>query len=319
VGRGRKFLALGAIGWQVFAIFVKNKAMLDSLQAFFRRLFGDSDPALIEDAADLGLENLNPPPATQPRARQGTDASRSRSLVDEADESVSSVIDVTGSQGISLAQPRYLWCLDNGHGSEQAGKRSPRLEDGTRLEEWAFNRDVVKRIAAKLESLGVQFHVVVPEDGVDAFLKERVQRANQLESPLGLPKMFVSVHSNALGANEWDDRARGVEVWHYPGSDSGQRLASAFQEALMHYLPGWIDRGIKAHQRGRRAFYVLSNTRMPAVLTENGFYTHPEEVQLLMQPETRQAIADAHVAAILKVEQEGWEALPLYPKFTAIP
>ena len=37
--------------------------------------------------------------------------------------------------------------LDNGHGSETSGKRSPKWADGKQIFEYEFNRDVVKRIA----------------------------------------------------------------------------------------------------------------------------------------------------------------------------
>lgn len=283
--------------------------MLDRFFSALRRLFGGgSQPSQVEDAAEIWEVNQRFVPEDTTNPNQ----TRTRSL---SGSSPRSFMEVTGNQGITISQPRYLWCLDNGHGSEQPGKRSPFFDDGTQFEEWEFNRDVVRRIAAQLDEAGVQYHVVVPEDQVGSFLRERVQRANQLPSPLGLPKIFVSVHSNALGSNEWVDRARGIEVWHYPNSRSGERLASVFQRALLAHLPTWEDRGIRSHQATSRSiFYVLANTAMPAVLTENGFYTHPEEARLLMQDETRQAIADAHVAAILKIEQEGWEGQEIYPK-----
>ena len=40
--------------------------------------------------------------------------------------------------------------LDNGHGNNTPGKRSPKWEDGTQLFEYEFNRDIVKRISAML-------------------------------------------------------------------------------------------------------------------------------------------------------------------------
>ena len=76
---------------------------------------------------------------------------------------------------------------------------------------------------------------------------------------------------------------------------------------------GWRDRGIKAHKKGsRNVFYVLQNTSMPAVLTLNGFYTNKEETELLLRDDIRQLIADAHVAAILHIEQNGWENEPIH-------
>ena len=42
--------------------------------------------------------------------------------------------------------------LDNGHGQETPGKRSPVWSDGKQLFEWEFNRDIVRRIADILKA-----------------------------------------------------------------------------------------------------------------------------------------------------------------------
>ncbi|MEM9985417.1 MAG: N-acetylmuramoyl-L-alanine amidase, partial [Bacteroidota bacterium] len=211
--------------------------MLERLFSFFKNIFGLTPaPPLVEDASDLGDLNLShtPEDTSNPNQRTRGLGSSSRSLTGEEE---STVLDVSGNEGITISQPRFLWCLDNGHGSLQKGKRSPFFNDNTQFEEWEFNRDVVQRIATRLDEAGVQYFVVVPEDNVGSFLRERVQRANEKESPLGLPKIYLSIHANALGSNEWDNRARGVEVWHFPGSNSGQKLSSEFQRAILKYLP----------------------------------------------------------------------------------
>ena len=45
--------------------------------------------------------------------------------------------------------------LDNGHGMETPGKRSPIWSDRTQLLEYEFNRDVVRRIEAALNERGI--------------------------------------------------------------------------------------------------------------------------------------------------------------------
>lgn len=296
--------------------------MFKRILAFFSRLFGGSpeveeqspsppppaqeEEIIVEDASDLGEVDILDIQHSDPDARIA-----SRSMFDDEDYDYTATLNSEGP--ISMISPRYLWCLDNGHGRLQNGKRSPLFPDGSQFEEWEFNRDIVKRMSAKLDEIGIQYYNVVPETEVGSFLKERVQRANAKDSPLGLPKIYLSIHANAFGNNNWVNGTKGIEVWHYPGNSKGQRLASAFQGALMQYLPEWKDRGLKSHQRGSsRIFYVLRKTSMPAVLTENGFYTDFDETSLLMKPEIRQKIADAHVAAILRIEQEGHENIPVY-------
>lgn len=197
---------------------------------------------------------------------------------------------------------RYLWCLDNGHGKKTAGKRSPKL-NGERLYEYEFNRDIVKRIIQTLDVIGVETFNVVPEVDVDNFLEGRVARANRKKSDL--PKLFVSIHSNAAPAppGKWSNPSiSGVETWFFHNSNRGKKMASVFQKHIVK-ATGWKDRFIKS-QPGRQ-FYVLKNTSMTAVLTENGFYNNLEQCKLLKTDEVRQKIADAHVQAILEIEKNG--------------
>lgn len=202
-------------------------------------------------------------------------------------------------------QPRYLWCLDNGHGSKTAGKRSPVFDDGeTQFFEYEFNRDIVRRIIEKLDAEGIRSFNVVPEVDTDNFLEGRVNRANSKVSDL--PKIFVSVHANAgpaRSSKHWTtDSIKGIETWFYHGSKRGQRLAAVFQRHLIDFT-GFANRHLKS--RPEKQFYVLRKTRMPAVLTENGFYNNRAEALELMKEEVRQQVADAHVAAIVEIEENG--------------
>jgi N-acetylmuramoyl-L-alanine amidase len=202
-------------------------------------------------------------------------------------------------------QPRYLWCLDNGHGKRTAGKRSPVFDDGiTRFFEYEFNRDIVKRIIEQLEKIGVQYFNVVPEVDTDDFLEGRVNRANRKQSDL--PKLFVSVHSNAAptapGSAWGPPTVSGIETWFYHSSRRGRKLAAVFHKYLIEET-GFRNRHLKSKPEGQ--FYVLRKTAMTSILTENGFYNNKKEAIELMKDEVRQQIADAHVKAILEVEKEG--------------
>jgi N-acetylmuramoyl-L-alanine amidase len=194
------------------------------------------------------------------------------------------------------SKPRYLWCLDNGHGKLTAGKRSPKLKDNARFFEYEFNRIIVKGIIKELKKHGVKYYNVVPEVNVDNFLKGRVLRANNV--PSDIPKIFLSIHSNA-GPGTWTT-AKGLETWYYHGSPTGKKLATVFQKHLVEKL-AWTNRGIKS--KASKQFYVLRKTNMPAILTENGFYNNKKEVYQLLDKKVQQKIIDAHVEAILYLEK----------------
>ena len=208
----------------------------------------------------------------------------------------------------AASKGRFLWCLDNGHGKQTPGKRSPLFDDGqTRLFEYEFNRDVVARIKKQLDEKGVQYFITVPEVDIDDFLEGRVNRANAKKSDL--PKIFVSIHSNAAPARSSEswapDSISGIETWHYHGSKTGQKIAGIFQKHLINET-GWVNRHLKSRPNGQ--FYVLRKTKMSSVLTENGFYNNKTQAAELIKPEVRQKIAEAHVKAILEIEQYGLES-----------
>ncbi len=253
------------------------------------------DPVIDDPVVDVPAED---PPVVIGDGDMGGSSSSTGSGTTTSDETNTEVSDDQPKH-----KPRYLWCIDNGHGKKTRGKRSPKLENGKQLLEYEFNRDVVGRIIKALNDKGVETYNVVPEVDVDNFLSERVARANTKSSKR--PKLFVSVHANAAPApmGKWSDPSiNGIETWYYHGNSRGRRLAAIFQKHLIK-ATGWKNRQLKS--RPTNQFYVLRNTSMTAVLTENGFYNNKAQCKELLKDSVRQKIADAHVAAIMEVEEKG--------------
>ena len=65
--------------------------------------------------------------------------------------------------------------IDNGHGVETEGKRSP---DG-RLREYAYTREIADRVMNRLQTEGIESIRIIPEE-TDVELKERVARAKSI-------------------------------------------------------------------------------------------------------------------------------------------
>ena len=98
--------------------------------------------------------------------------------------------------------------LDNGHGYDTPGKRSPIWPDGSQLFEWEFNRDIVSRIEILLKKAGISCVRLVPEKE-DISLSERCKRANTIAKQSDC--LLISIHANAGGGS-------GGEVFTYLGS-----------------------------------------------------------------------------------------------------
>jgi len=206
---------------------------------------------------------------------------------------------------IKKPEGRYLWILDNGHGRDTKGKRSPKGPDGkTVLFEYEYNRDIVSRLAFLLTRAGVQNHILVP-DLNDMSLKNRVSIANNMKSEI--PKIYVSVHGNAGGTklkNGWYS-GHGISTYSFNGSVRSKNLARVFQTSLIRQMNPYEDHPVKDRGIKESGFYVLKFTKMPAVLTENGFFTNKRECYWMLTNKWRHGVAEAHYKAIRAIEESG--------------
>jgi len=196
-----------------------------------------------------------------------------------------------------LFKSKTFVILDNGHGIDTPGKRSPVWSDGTQLFEYEFTRDIVWKISGLLTVLNISHCILVPELH-DISLKDRVIRANELTKTHKDKFVYlVSIHGNAAS----NGSANGIEVWTSKGYTTSDVLAKEFYNSLKYV--GWKMRPNSSLELDREEnFYILKKTKCPAVLTENGFYTNEEECKKMMQFFWRNRIAIAHVDAIKNIE-----------------
>ncbi len=184
--------------------------------------------------------------------------------------------------------------IDNGHGRETPGKRSP---DG-RLREYAWAREIARRIAIALQREGIDARLLVPET-TDIPLSVRTRRVNEVCKAEGARNVcLVSIHNNAAGADgRWHD-ARGFAV--YVSNNAGQgsrRLAAEFYAgAKARGLTG--NRATPPQGFWQASLAMCRDTKCTAVLTENLFQDNREDVAFLLSSEGKTAIADLHVNAI---------------------
>ena len=187
--------------------------------------------------------------------------------------------------------------LDNGHGKETAEKRSPVWSDGSQLFEWEFNRDIVRRIAEKLEADGIPYRVLVPEE-TDISLTERARRANEIAKENNGKAYVLSIHANAGGGTGW-------EVYTSPGQTPSDAIATVFfEEAGREFVPdGWRMRSDYSDGDPDKEanFAILTKTTCPAILTENFFMDTEKDCRFIMSEDGRERIANMHVAAIKRV------------------
>ena len=187
--------------------------------------------------------------------------------------------------------------LDNGHGYDTPGKCSP----DKRLYEWSWNRDIVKRISAKLNELNIPNEILVTED-FDVSLNERVNRANKMSlmaKKQGLEPILISIHINAAGNGSWKS-ANGWSVWVSNNASVKSREFAQILYAEAEELGLKGNRSTPKERYWTANFYILKNTNCPAVLTENMFQDNKDDVEFLLSEEGKNKITELHIEAIKK-------------------
>ena len=146
--------------------------------------------------------------------------------------------------------------------------------------------EVSKIVKNLLSEKGVKVRLTRTND-VDLDLPPRVSIANNTDADI-----FVSIHANASRGKRRD--INGLETFYYRGW-RGRLLAKRIQKQILRVSPGSPDRGVK---QGR--FYVIKNTRMPAVLVEIGFLTGRLDARRLEKITHRKRLAYAIAKGILE-------------------
>lgn len=180
--------------------------------------------------------------------------------------------------------------IDNGHGQETPGKRSPVWKDGRQLFEWEFNRDLARRIVLKCYRAGIRSVRLVPES-FDVTLDERCKRANLWYDRCGGDCILLSIHANAGGGT-------GFEVYTSPGQTKADPIATKLIEQLQKDFPEIKMRKDMADGDPDKeaGFYILKHTKAPAILAENLFMDNETDCRLLMDDNFRDKLADSYVS-----------------------
>lgn len=205
--------------------------------------------------------------------------------------------------------------LDPGHGGKDPGAIGRHTVDGKTVS--VQEKDVALAVGRHLKDLlagrfpDKRIELTRSDDSYVS-LEERTRRAN--ETPVGGNEaiIFVSLHVNAALVA----RPRGYEVWYLPpdfkrdlsdrtGAESREIVpilnsmleAEYLTESVIlarDILQGLEEQvGSVSENRGLKeeSWFVVRNSKMPAVLIELGFITHPEEGLRMRDPQYLRRLA----------------------------
>lgn len=197
--------------------------------------------------------------------------------------------------------------LDNGHGSNTPGKRSPDAVKGLTdskfyLREYAWTREVAKICLDMFRLRGFDAELLVPEE-TDIPLSTRVRRANDWCNRKGKANVIVvSIHNNAAGNGSRWMSARGWATYTSPGVTKSDTLADYLYKAaeatfkyplkVRKYKDKYLEKDWEEN------FTILTKTNCPAVLIENFFQDNRDDVWYLNSDAGKAACAKVIITGV---------------------
>ncbi|HCC20861.1 MAG TPA: N-acetylmuramoyl-L-alanine amidase [Verrucomicrobiales bacterium] len=173
---------------------------------------------------------------------------------------------------------RYV-VIDPGHGGHDKGGNSGKVY------EKHLALDTALRLEYILKQRGISTKMTRRSD-VFISLPRRVAIGKRYSRSI-----FVSIHFN----HAWRREASGLETF-YHGSE-GKKLANHVQRGITSKL-STPNRGAKYAR-----FYVIRNSKYPAILVEGGFVSNRKERERMKKAWFRQSLAEGIAEGILKYKQ----------------
>lgn len=183
--------------------------------------------------------------------------------------------------------------------------------------EGVWNRVLTSKVWAILKELQIPAVNICGDNNwsssyVDHSLKHRVTVANTIGKNVKWP-IYISTHANASKLH----LARGYEVYSSPGDTKSDQLAEWHYECVAKLFGDKIkmrpDLSDGDHDREAR-FYVLTQTKMPAILIEHLFFDNYQDALLLMREDVQDCFAYAQVYTILKYIEKCYNVNLIFPE-----
>jgi N-acetylmuramoyl-L-alanine amidase len=194
--------------------------------------------------------------------------------------------------------------IDPGHSQVDVGT------SGNGVGEYQHTLDVALRLKPLLEAAGLRVtltrteHTALsPMSHPDPIERVRIEQAARIAA-VGNARIYVSLHFDGAGSPS----VRGTETFYNAEQhgDEGRRLAQAIQQHLVDEIRvmGYqtVDRGANEDLKAGKPYghFFMLRGPMPSVCGEPLFLTNPTEGALMLQEETRQAVARGYAGGIVQ-------------------
>jgi len=200
------------------------------------------------------------------------------------------IVSVINIENQNIPKPTYTIVVDAGHGGRDDGCSGV---GGTKESE--INLKISKTLKSYLETLGIKV-VMTRMDGnglyeanVDNYkvsdMKKRIEIINEAK-----PDMVISIHCNSFS----DSSQQGAQTFFQESDEISKGFADSIQSQLISQL----DNARNAPNKGD--YYLLKESKLPAVLIECGYLSNPQEELLLTTTNYQNRIAYAIMCGVVK-------------------
>ena len=187
----------------------------------------------------------------------------------------------------NVEEDKIVIVLDAGHGGKDPGKVG--IND-------VLEKDINLQIAVKVKGLLERhgFSVVMTREGDESLTGSNSTKREDMKARVDVinstkPDIAVSIHQNSYS----DSQVSGAQVFYFSGSDEGKLYAETIQNELLRF-----DEENHRQAKANDNYYLLTNTKVPAVIVECGFLSNYEEAEKLAKEEYQEEISNVIVHGI---------------------
>lgn len=190
----------------------------------------------------------------------------------------------------SIPKPIYTIVIDAGHGGRDDG-----CEGVTGTKESVINLQIAKTLKSYLETLGIRV-VMTRLDGnglysANATNYKQSDMAKRIEIITNAsPDMVISIHCNSYK----DSTQAGAQAFFQENDEKSKAFAENVQSQLISILSSPRLESIAGD------YYILKESKTPAIIVECGYLTNPEEEQLLKTTDYQNKVAYTIMCGVVK-------------------
>ena len=197
------------------------------------------------------------------------------------------IVTITNNE---VPKTTYTIVIDAGHGGRDDGCSGV---GGTK--ESGVNLKIAKKLQSSLEKLGINV-VMTRNDGNGLYSANATNyKQSDMEARMKIinnakPHMVISIHQNSYS----DSSQRGAQVFYQEDDDVSNNFANCVQSQLVRQLPY----ARAASNKGD--YYLLKESKLPAILVECGYLTNAEEEIMLNDDSYQDRVAYAIMCGVVR-------------------